>query len=85
MSKSVLEKVTDIVVEELAVDRKDVKPESSFIENLNADSLDTVELVMRLEEVFNLEIPESEVEKIKTVQAAVDFITAKTEGVGSAN
>ena len=85
MTKSVLEKVIDIVVEELAVDRKDVKPESSFIENLNADSLDTVELVMRLEEEFDLEIPEADVEKIKTVQAAVDFINSKIESVSSVN
>ncbi|MEA3369361.1 MAG: acyl carrier protein [Candidatus Ratteibacteria bacterium] len=75
---SVAEKVKDIVVEQLGVNREEITPEASFIDDLGADSLDTVELVMALEEEFGLEIPDEEAEKIATVGLAIDYITKKT-------
>jgi acyl carrier protein len=71
---STFDKVKEIIVERLSVDEKDVKQESSFIDDLGADSLDTVELVMALEEEFGLEIPDEEAEKITTVGEAVKYI-----------
>lgn len=68
--------VNEIIVEQLGVKSEDVKPESSFIDDLGADSLDTVELVMALEEEFDTEIPDEEAEKIKTVQDVYDYINA---------
>ena len=76
MAKSVDEKVKEIIVEQLGVEEDDVTPTAKFIEDLGADSLDTVELVMALEEEFETEIPDEEAEKITTVQQAVDFIKA---------
>ena len=70
------ETVKEIVVEQLSVKKEDVKNEASFVEDLGADSLDTVELVMALEEKFETEIPDSEAEKITTVQLAIDYINA---------
>ncbi len=70
----VFEKVKEIIVERLSVEEKDVSKESSFIDDLGADSLDTVELVMALEEEFGLEIPDEEAEKIVTVGDAVKYI-----------
>jgi acyl carrier protein len=67
-------KVKAIVVEQLSVEAEKVTPESNFSNDLGADSLDTVELVMALEEAFDIEIPDEEAEKIKTVQDAVDYI-----------
>ena len=75
---SVEERVAKIVVEQLGVKEEEVKPEASFVDDLGADSLDTVELVMALEEEFGTEIPDEEAEKITTVQSAVDYITANT-------
>ena len=77
---SVEERVAKIVVEQLGVKEDEVKPESSFVDDLGADSLDTVELVMALEEEFGTEIPDEEAEKITTVQLAVDYINANLEG-----
>ena len=71
---SIEERVQKIIVEQLGVKPEDVKPAASFVEDLGADSLDTVELVMALEEEFETEIPDEEAEKISTVQAAVDYI-----------
>lgn len=71
---SIEERVKKIVAEQLGVKEEDVKPEASFVEDLGADSLDTVELVMALEEEFETEIPDEEAEKIITVQLAVDYI-----------
>ncbi|MCK5873918.1 MAG: acyl carrier protein [Alcanivoracaceae bacterium] len=71
---SIEERVTKIIVEQLGVKPEDIKPEASFVEDLGADSLDTVELVMALEEEFETEIPDEEAEKINTVQAAIDYI-----------
>lgn len=73
---SIEERVQKIIVEQLGVKPEDVKAEASFVEDLGADSLDTVELVMALEEEFETEIPDEEAEKISTVQAAVDYIKA---------
>lgn len=69
------EKVKEIVAEQLSIeDAETIKPESDFANDLQADSLDTVELVMALEEEFEIEIPDEAAEKIKTVQDAVDYI-----------
>jgi acyl carrier protein len=70
------ERVKKIVAEQLGVKEEDVKNEASFVEDLGADSLDTVELVMALEEEFETEIPDEEAEKITTVQLAIDYINA---------
>jgi acyl carrier protein len=76
---TILERVKKIIVNQLGVEESEVKPESSFVDDLNADSLDLVELVMSLEEEFStegkrLEIPDEDAEKIKTVQDAIDYI-----------
>lgn len=68
------QRVKKIVVEQLGSKEEDVKSESSFVDDLGADSLDTVELVMALEEEFDTEIPDEEAEKITTVKLAVDYI-----------
>jgi acyl carrier protein len=73
---SVEERVKKIVVEQLGVKAEDVKDDASFVDDLGADSLDTVELVMALEEEFETEIPDDEAEKITTVRQAIDYINA---------
>lgn len=70
------ERVKKITIEQLGVSEAEVKNDSSFVDDLGADSLDTVELVMALEEEFDTEIPDEEAEKITTVQAAIDYVTA---------
>ena len=72
---SVEERVKKIVIEQLGVKEQEVTKESSFVDDLGADSLDTVELVMALEEEFKTEIPDEEAEEITTVQQAIDYIT----------
>ncbi len=74
---SVEEKVKNIIVEQLGVDVEAVTAEASFIDDLGADSLDIVELVMTMEEEFDLEIPDEDAEKIKTVNDVVNYIKAK--------
>ena len=74
--ENVEQRVKKIVAEQLGVNEADVKSESSFVNDLGADSLDTVELVMALEEEFECEIPDEEAEKITTVQQAVDYVKA---------
>jgi acyl carrier protein len=71
---SVAERVIDIVAEQLGVDKEKISPETSFVNDLGADSLDTVELVMELEEEFDINIPDDAAEKIQTVGEAIDFI-----------
>ena len=75
---SVEEKVKEIIADQLGVDDKQVNPTASFIDDLGADSLDTVELVMALEEEFDIEIPDEEAEKISTVQHAIEYIKSQT-------
>ncbi len=75
--EEILTKVQEIVAEQLQVDKAEVKPQSSFANDLGADSLDTVELVMALEEAFDIEIPDESAESIATVQNVVDFIATK--------
>jgi acyl carrier protein len=75
MSANIEEKVKAIIAENLGVNAAEIKITSSFIEDLGADSLDIVELVMAMEEEFEVEIPDEEAENIKTVQDAVNFIT----------
>jgi len=72
-------KVIEIVSEQMGVDRSEVSRETSFINDLNADSLDTVELVMEFEDEFDMSIPDEEAEKIQTVGAAIDHIVAFTK------
>ena len=74
MASAVEAKVREIICEQLGVNESDVTPEASFIEDLGADSLDTVELVMALEEQFDIQIPDEEAEKIVTVGDAVRYI-----------
>jgi len=74
MTSPNFEKVKDIIIEQLDVQADQVTADASFIEDLGADSLDTVELVMALEENFDIEIPDEDAEKIKTVRDAVDYI-----------
>jgi acyl carrier protein len=71
--------VKDIIVEQLGVEEDEVSPEASFIDDLGADSLDTVELVMAFEEEFNIEIPDEDAEGISTVQDAIDYIKANVK------
>jgi acyl carrier protein len=73
-AKELVEKVKQIISEQLGVEEAEVTPSSSFVDDLGADSLDTVELVMALEENFDLEIPDEAAEKIRTVQDAIDYI-----------
>ena len=73
------ERVKKIIIDMLGVMPEDVVPEASFVNDLGADSLDTVELVMALEEEFETEIPDEEAEQINTVQAAIDYIKAHQE------
>ena len=75
---SVEEKVKEIIVDQLGVDEKQVTTSASFIDDLGADSLDTVELVMALEEEFDVEIPDEEAEKISKVQDAINYINNNT-------
>ena len=74
MSATLEEKVKKIIIDQLGVDEAEVTPEAKFIDDLGADSLDTVELVMALEEEFGIEIPDEEAEKIATVQNAISYI-----------
>ena len=73
-----LEKITEIVVDKLGVDSEKVSLEAKFIDDLGADSLDTVELIMQFEEEFEIEIPDEEAEAIQTVKNAVDYINSNS-------
>lgn len=74
------DKVKQIIVEQLGVDEGEVTPNASFVDDLGADSLDTVELVMAFEEAFDIEIPDEDAEKIRTVKDAVDYIDKHSKG-----
>jgi len=76
---SVEEKVKQIIVEQLGVDESQVDPAASFVEDLGADSLDIVELVMAFEEAFEIDIPDEDAEKITTVKDAIDYIQSHTK------
>ncbi|HYY16682.1 MAG TPA: acyl carrier protein [Gammaproteobacteria bacterium] len=78
---SIEQRVKDIIVEQLGVEEDEVSPEASFVDDLGADSLDTVELVMAFEEEFNIEIPDEDAEGISTVQDAIDYIKANVKEV----
>ncbi len=71
---ALFDEVKEVIVEQLNVSPDEVKPEARFVEDLGADSLDVVEMIMALEEKFEIEIPDSEAEKIQTVQDVVDYI-----------
>ena len=73
------EKIKEIIAEQLGVNKEEVKPESSFVDDLGADSLDTVEIVMALEEEFGIEIPDEDAEKMSTVKEAVGYIEDKVK------
>ena len=75
------DKVKQIIVDQLGVDSGDITPASSFVDDLGADSLDRVELIMALEETFGMEIPDEDAEKISTVQNAVDYIQKNAKSV----
>ena len=77
--ENIEQRVKKIVAEQLGVNEAEVKNESSFIDDLGADSLDTVELVMALEEEFECEIPDEDAEKITTVQQAIDYVNANVK------
>jgi acyl carrier protein len=79
MSEDIATKVKEIIVEQLGVNEEDVKDEASFMDDLGADSLDTVELVMAFEENFDIEIPDEDAEKIQTVGDAVTYVKEKKE------
>ena len=72
-----LDKVREIIVEQLGVDADQIKPESNFVDDLGADSLDTVELIMAFEEEFDVEIPDEDAQKIKTVKDVIEYIESK--------
>jgi acyl carrier protein len=79
VSMSVEERVKSIIVEQLGVDAEEVNPDASFVEDLGADSLDTVELIMAFEEEFGVEISDDEAEKIRKVRDAVDYIEKRAK------
>ena len=72
-----LDKITEIIIDKLDVDREKITLDSKFIDDLGADSLDTVELIMQFEEEFEIEIPDDDAEKILSVQQALDYINSK--------
>ena len=78
--QAIRDKVYDIVAEQMGVDKAEIKDETHFVNDLNADSLDTVELVMEFEDEFETSIPDEEAEKITTVGQAIAFIKANSEG-----
>ena len=74
------EKVISIIVDQLGVEKETVKPESAFVDDLGADSMDIVELVMAFEDNFSMQVPDQEAENIKTVQNAIDYISKNYKG-----
>ena len=80
--KEIETKVIDIICEQMGVDKSEITRETSFINDLNADSLDTVELVMEFEDEFDMSIPDEEAEKIQTVGAAIDYVAKVAQSKG---
>lgn len=78
MSEEIMEKIVKVVVEKLGVKEEQINPDATFVDDLGADSLDQVELIMALEDAFDIEIPDEEAEKIATVQDATSYITSRT-------
>lgn len=81
-TEEIKEKVIQIVSEQMGVDKSEITLDTSFVNDLNADSLDTVELVMEFEDAFEMSIPDEEAEKIQTVGAAVEYIKSQAEQKG---
>ncbi len=77
--EAVMEKVSSIIIEQLSVDKESVVPEANLLDDLGADSLDVVELVMALEEEFGIEVPDDDVENIRTVKDVAEYVAARTE------
>ncbi len=77
MANNIEEKVKEIIAEQLGIEVDQIKPESKFVDDLGADSLDVVELIMAFEEAFDIEIPDEDAEKIQTVKDVIDYIQAK--------
>ena len=76
-SEEIIERIKSIIVEQLGVSLEEVTPEASFIEDLGADSLDIVELIMALEEEYDIEIPDEDAEKIQTVQDVINYVESR--------
>jgi acyl carrier protein len=76
---AVADRMIEIIVEQISVDKEKVVPNASFVDDLGADSLDQVELIMAMEEEFDVEIPDDDAEKIKTVQDAINYVEKKQE------
>ena len=74
---SIEEKVIDIIAEKLNLSKDQIKPEASFVDDLGADSLDLVELVMAMEEAFGMEVPDEDAEKLRTVKDVIDYVKSK--------
>ena len=74
MSEEIMEKISKVIVEKLGVKEEKVTPEATFVDDLGADSLDQVELIMALEDTFDIEIPDEEAEKLKKVQDVIDYV-----------
>ncbi len=77
MANNIEEKVKEIIAEQLGIEVEQIKPESKFVDDLGADSLDVVELIMAFEEAFDIEIPDEDAEKIQTVKDVIDYIQSK--------
>ncbi len=80
MNEELFNSIKQMIVDQLGVDEESITPDSSFVDDLNADSLDMVELVMAMEQEFDIEIPDDVAEKVVTVKDAVDYIASLTEG-----
>jgi acyl carrier protein len=78
--KQIVEKLKQIIREQLGVEEVEITPTTSFVDDLGADSLDTVELVMAIEEAFDIEIPDNDAEKMRTVQDVIDYIEKHSKG-----
>ena len=78
MSEEIMEKIVKVVVEKLGVKEEQINPDATFVDDLGADSLDQVELIMALEDAFDIEIPDEEAEKLKKVSDVLEYVSSKT-------